>query len=832
MRTFSILWFSKDKPLNLYWKIFLLSLLLGAIIFLPFIFYDRGYFLYYGDFNVQQIPFYRLAHQAIREGNFFWNWNTDLGANFIGSYSFYLLGSPFFWITLLFPNSVVPFLMAPLLILKTACASVTGFAFLKRFTQNPNTAFLGGLLYGFCGFNTYNIFFNHFHEAVIIFPLMLVALEETVINGRRGWFALTVFLAATVNYFFFVGQVVFITLYFVFRCFAKDFTITPKKFFILAIESILGLLLSCFLLVPSVLAILDNPRTDNISTGMNLLMYGNEQRYGLILQSLFFPPDIPARPNFFPDSNAKWSSVSAYLPMFAMTGVIVFLKNAKRHWLRRLLMLCGLMAFVPVLNSLFYAMNSSYYARWFYMPTLMMALATCHALEQEEWDFRFGTRFTVIVIAAFSLIGILPSEIKDKQTQETVIEWFSIPPYPDRFWGYIIIAAVSVLLVRILVFMPRRDGCFHSRLTWATSVIIVVYSFTIIGSGKLNAESNTYELLITEGIHGAENFQLDESQFYRVDEDQAPDNMPMYWGMPTIQCFHSIVPASVMEFYDSMGVTRDVASRPENSYYGVRALTSVKYQFCRIDKEKQPELPGFELIGIQNNYNVYENKYFIPMGFTYDYYVSREDYDQYTEVQRDKLLLKGICLEQEDIERYGYLLEELPDEKYPEFTTEDYLTDCKKLRASAGEQFYYDHNSFTSVIHLDRENLVFYSVPYEDGWSAEVNGEPAEIVKSNIGFMAVLAPAGDNQIVFHYETPGLKTGFLISVLALILLGGYLAVVFRMRKKDPDRYFVSRYAHRFSVPAEHPVKAERAYLHNLLVHSWKSLHESNQKDNAD
>ena len=61
--------------------------------------WDRGYLIFLGDFNSQQIPFYHVAHRAIRSGQWGWNWQTDLGVSFIGSYSFYLLGSPFFWLT-------------------------------------------------------------------------------------------------------------------------------------------------------------------------------------------------------------------------------------------------------------------------------------------------------------------------------------------------------------------------------------------------------------------------------------------------------------------------------------------------------------------------------------------------------------------------------------------------------------------------------------------------------------------------------------------------------------------------------------------------------------
>ena len=67
---------------------------------------------FYGDFNVQQVPFYRLAHDMAGEtASSAWSQHTDLGANFIGSYSFYLLGSPFFWLTIPFPSEWLQFLM-------------------------------------------------------------------------------------------------------------------------------------------------------------------------------------------------------------------------------------------------------------------------------------------------------------------------------------------------------------------------------------------------------------------------------------------------------------------------------------------------------------------------------------------------------------------------------------------------------------------------------------------------------------------------------------------------------------------------------------------------
>ena len=84
-------------------KVFFTGVLLYLIAVLPFIIYHGGYFFYYGDYNVQQVPFYILATRAVRNGMLFWNPKVDLGSSMGGSFAFYLWGSPFFWLACLFP---------------------------------------------------------------------------------------------------------------------------------------------------------------------------------------------------------------------------------------------------------------------------------------------------------------------------------------------------------------------------------------------------------------------------------------------------------------------------------------------------------------------------------------------------------------------------------------------------------------------------------------------------------------------------------------------------------------------------------------------------------
>ena len=267
-----------SKPREKYLQAFLWAFVCASLLFLPFVIIDDGYFLFFGDFNVQQIPFYQLAHEAVTSGDVYWNWYTDLGVNFIGSYSFYLLFSPFFWITLIFPTSVVPYLMAPLLALKFAMMSLAAYTFITRFVKNKNAALIGALLYSFSGFSVYNIFFNHFHDAMAFFPFLLVSLDELVEKDRKGMFAICVAACLMINYFFFAGQVVFVIIYFVVRVVSdKNYKVTVKKFFTIAFESVLGVLLVAMVAIPSYLAIADNSRVGGFLTGWSTVLYSNEE---------------------------------------------------------------------------------------------------------------------------------------------------------------------------------------------------------------------------------------------------------------------------------------------------------------------------------------------------------------------------------------------------------------------------------------------------------------------------------------------------------------------------------------------------------------------------
>ena len=143
-----------------FWLTVGLCALTAALIFLPFYLLDGGFFHYAGDFNSQQISFYRYMNGFLKGAGYpagyggvknTFSWATDLGSGTMNAYSFYLYGSPFFWFSLLFPQNWLPYLMVPLLVLKFAVAGGGAYLYLRRYVKDPNFAVLGAALYAFSG---------------------------------------------------------------------------------------------------------------------------------------------------------------------------------------------------------------------------------------------------------------------------------------------------------------------------------------------------------------------------------------------------------------------------------------------------------------------------------------------------------------------------------------------------------------------------------------------------------------------------------------------------------------------------------------------------------
>ncbi|MBE6691991.1 MAG: hypothetical protein E7586_01490 [Ruminococcaceae bacterium] len=854
--------FDKESPWYFYRKVLLWSFVVSACITIPFIIVEwiktgSAIFLYYGDYNGQQIPFYEHCVAMVHDGNFGWDWVTDMGSNFVGSYSYYMLGSPFFWIMCLFPSTWIPYLMAPMYMVKYMVAAVLAYAYLQRFVKNKNYAVIGALLYSFSGFQIYNTFFNQFHDVVAFFPLLLIGIEEYVQNDRRGLFAIAVTLNAMINYFMFAGQVVFCVIYFFARICCKSFRIDLKKFAGLAFEAVIGFVMAWFIFLPAATALMGNSRIERsyLSTlsdyfeqraagekdqafksirSLFVWRSGSNyywQRYGQIFESYFFPPDIPSRVNFFDGHATRWASISMYLPMFGMAGVFSLFTVKKRTWLKVLIGILILSSFVPILNSMFFLFNSSYYARWLYMMILMFSLATTVMLEDTRSNWKIPTAlmtfFCTVVAVPLGLVWHENVDLSELIEKKDTLNWSEVlelgyPPYRLRFWIYVALAFLGIMLTAYLIRKYRGTKVFEKAILLGVSGMIILYACIHISNGKQYGDDSKF--LVDQVIEGRIELPDPHEEFYRIDQYKSNskstvDNLGISWDYPTIQNFHTVVPPSIMEFYPHLGITRNVASRVLSEVYGLRAFTSVKYSVIPTNKNQvkttvnstDPETGktskvtkyteahntyGFEKIDSQNGFDIYENTNYIPMGFVYTEFMTETDFEKcYKEEDRHIVLCKYLVVPDDKADYYSQFMTRVTDGAATTKAMFEKSVDDRKSMCCS--DFNYTSQGFDAKITLDSPNVVYFSVPYEtNGWSATVNGKETEVLKVTFGFVAVECEAGENEIVFDYSTPGFRVpceltvgetqfsmpgGLWWSLGALVIFIGYMFFVFKYKK---------------------------------------------------
>ena len=781
----------REQSHKKFWQAVGLCALTAAIFFLPFYILDGGFFHYAGDFNSQQISFYRYMNGFVKGAGYpdsafagaprnTFSWATDLGSGVMNAYSFYLYGSPFFWLSVLLPQSWLPYMMVPLLVLKFGVAGGGAFLYLRRYVKNENYAVLGACLYALSGFAVYNVFFNHFVDVVALFPYLLWALDEAIYEDRHGLFAFWVAVNLLNNYFFFVGQVIFLCIYFVCKLTAKDFRLTGRKFGHLLWESVLGVAMGCLLLFPAVLSLLQNPRTIDLSSGWGFLTYAKVQQYLAILLSWILPPDSPYLTSVWSEGVIKWTSMTAYLPLCSLAGAMAYWRSRKADSKKRIVAVCAVCALVPVLNSAFYALNSSYYARWYYMPTLILAAMTVNALEDPDVDLDTPARGIGWIMLATLVFAMVP--VRDDTTET----WsFGVLKNPGQFFAVLGFGLLGLMLYRYLCGKWRQDSRFAQRMTAAVLVFACVFTMVHIGIGKFGQwhtdsdlmEQDTNALLLKNDLPEGD---------YRIDTYKIHDNIGMWLDKSCLQYFGSTAAPSILSFYPGLGVKRDVRSEPEIANYALRGLLSVEYLITTPEKRESFEDEadaGWTYLADVDGYTLYHNDNYVPMGFTYDYYVTEATYQTSIKTLRSNLLMRALVLTDEDVAQYGKYLTELSEDMLNDLHYDSYTQDCADRRAHSCSVFQMNNAGFHAEITLDKPNLVFFSVPYDDGFTAYVNGEKTDILQVDEGLMAVLCPAGASSIDFVYQAAGLSASRVVTTVAIPVWVVYVACFVRRKRRS-------------------------------------------------
>lgn len=102
---------------------------------------------------------------------------------------------------------------------------------------------------------------------------------------------------------------------------------------------------------------------------------------------------------------------------------------------------------------------------------------------------------------------------------------------------------------------------------------------------------------------------------------------------------------------------------------------------------------------------------------------------------------------------------------------DNYEETIAERKASVLQHLRINGNAVAGDIFTEQYKILFMSIPYDQGWNAEIDGESAKIMKANKGYMAIVVPPGYHKIKMQYKIPALKVGMILSIT------GWMAYVF-------------------------------------------------------
>jgi len=78
--------------------------------------------------------------------------------------------------------------------------------------------------------------------------------------------------------------------------------------------------------------------------------------------------------------------------------------------------------------------------------------------------------------------------------------------------------------------------------------------------------------------------------------------------------------------------------------------------------------------------------------------------------------------------------------------------------------------------------LLFFSIPYDKGWHAKVDGKEEKPILCNIGFMGLLLQPGQHEVTLYYKPLYFSESIIITIIGIFLyLGFIIAYLLLLRK---------------------------------------------------
>ncbi len=363
----------------------------------------------------------------------------------------------------------------------------------------------------------------------------------------------------------------------------------------------------------------------------------------------------------------------------------------------------------------------------------------------------------------------------------------------------IILMIICLLLVYSVLLITLRSNKFRLVGQWGLLLVVCVelatFSWqTVNDRSVLTAkeyEAKTgYNDYSNEAIAA---IKQNDPGFYRIEKTYRSGpamhgslNDAKVQGYFGTTSYHSFNQLNYIRFLDVLGVIdgkNEGATRWAAGIINNPLLTSfaaIKYVLVKQTSHVQRFAGlGYHLDHKEGDVSVMMNPNYLPFGFTYDSYMKEDDFLSLPTPMKSVTLMKTVVVDQQLEPTISSQLMQFDQTQVTSpYEAESYLEDVKQRRTSVLKISDFNHNQLIGEIELEKPKMLFFTLPFDPGWTVTVNGEPAELLQVNIGFSGLLLPAGEHVIELRYYLPNFKASLAVSIISLISL---MLLLWRRRK---------------------------------------------------
>lgn len=668
----------KSKIYLIYTAIFFVMSLIIYFIFIKngktFIWNSDGYNQHFSilyNFN-------ETIRNAFQNGIPTFNWNLGLGIDVIGQFSYYILGDPFAYITLLFPMDKLDLAYSLLVIVRMYFVGIAFIAYCRYNKKETFNTLLGTIIYTFSGFALYaGVRHPFFLNALIMFPLLLLAIDKLYREDKVKMFIIVVAIAAIMNYYFLyiISILAFIYALMKYLCEYKEH---GAKFFFKKLTKailayIIGAMVAGILLFPTFHAYMNSNRLGHAESTVYGMKYYKTLFVGLTSNNSLY-----------------WSRICISSIVILLAPIM--LKNLNKNKENRTIWYCIIIGTIMLMADFFGSfMNGFSFQsnRWVFGYTFLLAYMVV-------LNFRTNLKYskndllnmgTLLGIYFFGLI-VCHEKINIKPSLISCVFALGIflilyinkkLKHKEKILSYVILLLVmgNIIYYGNDLFSPKGKN----------------YINEFIDQNKVMKNYNSYGGKIKNYDKAINKIKERDDGFYRIS-----NNLYKNTNIALIHDYNSL------NAYLSIGnqfigkLAKDINNRAYNSDTNplreldsrTKITTLVGNKYFVISGGDEKYVPyGYERIKKYNSgTKIYENTNSLPIGVFYDNYIKEENYNTLSSLEKEQALLDTAVVSEDvantkcpNIEQNEGLIEEIKNKTVKK--VEYKITDKSKLIKTA-----------------------------------------------------------------------------------------------------------------------------------------------------